>query len=171
MIPYAALSFPFPVGAVSSSSSISSSLSPSFSTSSSISSSLSPSFSTSSSVFSSIPLASSSSLSTTLRLFLDEPDGPASGISGGDLLLLAALVISQSNFLLKSAGYRRVAELPGSQGPPGARRSDLTLFLVLRSIAARTCIWQEIFLVLHRSQGSLSSSLPSSPLSGSPTTG
>ncbi|KAJ4501141.1 hypothetical protein C8R41DRAFT_913708 [Lentinula lateritia] len=48
-----------------------------------------------------ISTSSSSSLSTTLLLFFDNPNGPASGISGGDLLLLAVSVINQSNFWLR----------------------------------------------------------------------
>ncbi|KAJ3911097.1 hypothetical protein F5877DRAFT_86481 [Lentinula edodes] len=58
---------------------------------SSISSSLSPSPSSSSPTFSStLPCSSSSSLSISLRRFFDKPNGPASGNSGGVLLLFAA---------------------------------------------------------------------------------
>ncbi|KAJ3858136.1 hypothetical protein EV359DRAFT_88200 [Lentinula novae-zelandiae] len=79
---YFSLSFPFSDRAFfSASSSLSSFPSPSSSTStSSLSFSASPS----------ISLPTSSSLSTTLLRFFNRPDGPVSGISGGDLLCLAA---------------------------------------------------------------------------------
>ncbi|KAJ3858215.1 hypothetical protein EV359DRAFT_88078 [Lentinula novae-zelandiae] len=64
-------------------------------------SSPSPSSSSSPTFSSSLPCFSSSSLSMTLCLFLDKPDSPASGISGGVLRLLAASVMSQSNLRLK----------------------------------------------------------------------
>ncbi|KAJ3911112.1 hypothetical protein F5877DRAFT_86459 [Lentinula edodes] len=62
----------------------------------------------------SISLSSSSSLSTTLRLFLDKPNGPASGISGGDFLLLTVSVINQSNFRLKCRWHLPVGFVPPS---------------------------------------------------------
>ncbi|KAJ3926079.1 MAG: hypothetical protein NXY57DRAFT_966935 [Lentinula lateritia] len=65
------------------------------------SSSPSPSSSSSPTFPSALSCSSSSSLSMTLRLFLDNPDGLASGISGGVLHLLAASVMSQSNLRLK----------------------------------------------------------------------
>ncbi|KAJ3897686.1 hypothetical protein F5879DRAFT_995670 [Lentinula edodes] len=136
------------------------------------SSSTSPSLSTSLS-------SSSSSLSTALLRFFNSPDRPASGSSGGALLLLAASVISQSSFRLKCQWT--VRRSPVELEPPshftvdGRPEYEHRTFaswqgLQMMELLLPACIWQEIFFVLHRLQGSFSSST-SSPSSGSSSTG